>query len=98
MDREELFHEAMSCLKPPEDSVLIATEELTNNVYTFWQDKEGNIWYTSTRTDAIEAEMQEAARRLKAEKRKTSDATRKEASEEPVMQNTLTEDYEKSIA
>ena len=45
-----------------------------------------------------EAEMQEAARRLKAEKRKTSDATRKEASEEPVMQNTLTEDYEKSIA
>lgn len=98
MDREELFQEAMSCIKPPTDSVLIATEELANNVYTFWQDKEGNIWYTSARTDAIEAEMQEAARRLKAEKRKTSDATRKEASEEPVMQNTLTEDYEKSIA
>ena len=95
MDREELFRKAMSCIKPPTDSVLIATEELANNVYTFWQDKEGNIWYTSARTDAVEAEMQEAARRLKAEKRKTSDATRKEASEEPVI---LTDHHRKSIA
>lgn len=95
MDREELFHEAMSCLKPPEDSVLIATEEKSNNVYTFWQDPEGNIWYTSARTDAFDAEMQETAKRLKAEKRKTSDATSRGASEEPVI---LTDHHRKSIA
>ena len=95
MDRDELFREAMSCIKPPPDSVVIATEETRNNTYTFWRDKEGQIWYTSARTDAVEVEMQEAAKRLKAEKRKTSDATRKEASEEPVV---LTDNHKESIA
>lgn len=95
MDRDELFREAMSCIKPPPDSVVIATEETSMNFYTFWKDKEGNIWYTSAGTDAVEAEMQEAAKRLKARKRKTSDATRKEASEEPVM---LTDNHKESIA
>ena len=95
MDRDDLFQIAESCVKPPPDSVVIATEETSTNFYTFWKDKEGNIWYTSARTDAVEAEMQEAAKRRKAEKRKTSDATRKEASEEPVM---LTDHYKESIA
>lgn len=98
MDREELFCTAESCIRPPTDAVLIATEETANNVYTFWRDNEGHIWYTSARTDAVDAEMQEAAQRLKAEKRKTSDATSREASEEPVMHNTLTDRYTKSIA
>lgn len=95
MDRDELFREAMSCIKPPPDSVVIATEEMKNNTYTFWRDKEGQIWYTSARTDAVEAEMQEAIRRWKAEKRKTSDASREDASEEPVM---LTDHHKESIA
>ena len=98
MNRDELFQTAMSCIKPPTDSVLIATEETANNFYTFWKDSEGQIWYTSKRTEKFDAEIQEAIRRLKAEKRKTSDATSQEASEEPVMQNTLTENYKESIA
>lgn len=95
MDRDELFASAMSCIRPPADSVIIATEEKTNNVYTFWRDSEGQIWYTSERTEAVDAEMQEAMKRRKAEKRKTSDATSQEASEEPVM---LTDHYKESIA
>lgn len=92
MDRDELFRTAMSCISPPPNSVVIATEERVNNFYTFWRDGEGNIWYTSARTDAFNAEMQEAIRRRK---RKTSDATREEASEEPVM---LTDHHKESIA
>lgn len=95
MDRDFLFATAMSCVGPPPDSVVIATEERSNNTYTFWKDVEGNIWYTSERTEKVNAELQEAAKRRKAEKRKTSDATRKEASEEPVM---LTDHYKESIA
>ena len=98
MDRDELFRIAESCIKVPEDSVLIATEETANNTYTFWKDKEGHIWYTSARTDAVNAEMQEAIRRRKAEKRKTSDASREDASEEPVMQKASTNNHSKSIA
>ena len=93
MDRDDLFQTAESCIKPPPESVVIATEERSNNVYTFWRDSEGHIWYTSARTDAVNAEMQEAMNRRR--KRKTSDATRKEASEEPVM---LTDHYKESIA
>lgn len=95
MDRDELFRVAESCIGPPPESVLIATEEKANNFYTFWRDSEGHIWYTSARTEAFDAEIQEAARRRKAEKRKTSDATSQEASEEPVMQ---TDHYKESIA
>lgn len=95
MDRDDLFQTAESCIKPPPESVVIATEERANNVYTFWRDSEGHIWYTSARTEAFDAEMQEAINRRKAEKRKTSDATRKEASEEPVK---LTDHYKESIA
>ncbi len=98
MDRDELFQTAESCVGPPPDSVLIATEEKAKNVYTFWRDREGKIWYTSERTEAFDAEMQEATKRRKAEKRKTSDATREEASEEPVVQNMLTDHYKESIA
>lgn len=98
MDRDDLFKKAESCIKVPEDSVLIATEETANNMYTFWQDAEGNIWYTSSRTKAFDAEMQEAAERLKERKRKTTDATSQEASVEPVVQNTSTNNYKKSIA
>lgn len=95
MDRDELFRIAESCIGPPPESVVIATEEKANNFYTFWKDSEGKIWYTSERTERFDAEMQEAAKRRKAEKRKTSDATREEASEEPVM---LTDHYKESIA
>lgn len=95
MDRDDLFHTAESCIRPPTDAVLIATEETANNVYTFWRDNEGHIWYTSARTDAFDAEIKEAARRQKAEKRKTSDATSREASEEPVIP---TDHHKKSIA
>lgn len=95
MDKEELFRSAMSCIRPPAESVVIAIEETKNNLYTFWRDSEGRIWYTSARTDAFDAEMQEAIRRMKAEKRKTSDATRKEASEGSVM---LTDNHKRSIA
>lgn len=95
MDKDELFASAMSCVGPPPDSVVIATEERSNNTYTFWKDSEGQIWYTSARTEAFNAEMQEAAKRRKAEKRKTSDATSQEASEEPVI---LTDHYKESIA
>lgn len=95
MDRDELFASAMSCVGPPPESVVIATEERSNNVYTFWKDSEGQIWYTSARTEAFDEEMQEAEKRRKAEKRKTSDAIRKEASEEPVI---LTDLYKESIA
>ena len=97
MDKNKFFQTAESCIKPPPDSVVVATEETANNFYTFWRDKEGNIWYTSQRTDAIDTEMQEAAKLLKEKKRKTSDATSQEASEEPVMQNT-TNNHKKSIA
>jgi len=95
MDRDDLFQVAESCIKVPEGSVLIATEEKANNTYSFWKDAEGHIWYTSTRTEVFDAEMQEAAKRRKAEKRKTSDATSQEASEEPVI---LTDHHRKSIA
>lgn len=95
MDKEELFKTAMSCIRPPAESMVIATEETRNNLYTFWRDSEGHIWYTSARTDAFDAEMQEAIRRMKAEKRKTSDATGKEASEGSVM---LTDNHKRSIA
>lgn len=95
MDRDFLFATAMSRVGPPPESVVIATEETTNGKYTFWKDVEGNIWYTSEGTEAFDKEMQEAAKRQKEEKRKTSDATRKEASEEPVM---LTDHYKESIA
>ncbi len=95
MDRDELFQTAMSCVGPPPDSVVIATEEMRNNTYTFWRDKEGHIWYTSARTEAVDAEIQEAIKRRKAEKRKTSDASREDASEEPVM---LTDNHKESIA
>lgn len=98
MDRDELFKIAESCIGPPPESVVIATEETTNNAYTFWRDKEGKIWYTSARTEAFDAEMQEAIRRRKAEKRKTSDASREDASEEPVVQNTSTNNRKESIA
>lgn len=98
MDRDELFASAMSCVGPPPESVVIATEEKANNRYTFWKDSEGQIWYTSERTEAFDADMQEAAKRRKAEKRKTSDASREEASEEPVMRNTITDKHKKSIA
>ena len=97
MDRDELFQTAESCIKAPEGSVLIASEEKADNTYFFWKDEEGHIWYTSARTEAFDAEMQEAIRRRKAEKRKTSDATSREASEEPVMQN-ITNHYKESIA
>lgn len=95
MDRDELFRIAESCIGPPPESVVIATEEKANNLYTFWRDSEGKIWYTSERTERFEAEMQEAAKRRKEEKRKTSDATSQEASEEPVI---LTDHHRKSIA
>lgn len=98
MHRDELFQSAMSCIGPPPESVLIATEETAKNFYTFWRDSEGQIWYTSARTEAFDAEIQAEERRRKAEKRKTSDATSREASEEPAMQNTLTEYYKESIA
>lgn len=97
MDRDDLFQVAESCIKVPEGSVLIASEEKANNTYYFWKDEEGHIWYTSERTKAFDAEMQEAAKRLKAEKRKTSDASREEASEEPVMLN-ITNQHKESIA
>lgn len=98
MDRDELFRIAESCIKLPPDAVLIATEEKANNVYTFWRDDEGHIWYTSARTEAFDAEMQEAAEHLKKRKRKTSDATSQEASEEPVVQNASTNNHKRSIA
>lgn len=92
MNREVLFAEAESCIKAPEESVLIATEETKNNKYSFWRDSEGKIWYTSERTDAFNAEMEKVRR-----KRKTSDATSQEASEEPAMLN-ITNHYKESIA
>ena len=95
MDRDELYQMAESCIKAPTESVLIATEETANNFYSFWKDSEGHIWYTSARTDAFDAEIKEAA---KQRKRKTSDATLREASEELVMQNMLTNNHKKSIA
>ena len=95
MDRDELFRTALSCIGAPPESVVIATEERANNLYTFYRDSADVIWYTSAGTEAFNAEAQEAIRRRKAEKRKTSDATRKEASEEPVM---LTDNHKKSIA
>lgn len=90
MDRDELFRTAESCIKAPPESVLIATEETANNFYSFWKDAEGHIWYTSARTDAFDAEIKAVAR-----KRKTSDATSREASEEPVIS---TDHHRKSIA
>ena len=98
MDRDELFASAMSCVGPPPESVVIATEERSNNEYTFWKDVEGNIWYTSARTEAFDKEMQEAAKRRKAEQRKTSDATLPAASEEPVMLTKNITNHKKSIA
>ena len=95
MDRDELFASAMSCVGPPPESVVIATEEKANNLYTFWRDSEGQIWYTSERTEAFDAEMQEAAKRRK---RKTSDATLPAASEGPVMLKASTNNHKKSIA
>lgn len=102
MDRDEQAYqsleslsEAMSCIGQPPDSVVIATRTTAQNTYTYYLDKEGVLWYSSARTEAFDAEMKEAARRLKAEKRKTSDATRKEASEGPVI---LTDNHKESIA
>lgn len=95
MDRDELFKTAISCIGEPPESVVIATEETENNFYTFYRDSADVIWYTSARTEAFNTEAQEAIRRCKAEKRKTSDATSQEASEEPVM---LTDHYKESIA
>lgn len=105
MDRDEqaywsleFLSDAMSCIGQPPDSVIVATRTTVNNTYTYYLDSDGVLWYSSARTDAFDAEIKEAARRQKAEKRKTSDATSREASEEPVIQNTLTDHYTKSIA
>lgn len=95
MDKDELFREARSCIGIPPESVVIATDETARNHYTFYQDSQGKLWYTSERTEAIETEMKAAMDRRRQEKRKTSDATSREASEEPVM---LTEHHNVSIA
>lgn len=95
MDRDELMQSARSRIGEPPESVVIATEERAANLYTFYRDSKGELWYTSARTEAFEAEMQAAVRRRKEEKRKTSDAALREASEEPVM---LTDNRNISIA
>lgn len=95
MDRDEMMREARSRTGAPPESVVIATEERAGNLYTFYRDSAGMLWYTSARTEAFDAWIKAAARQRRDEKRKASGASREVAPEEPAI---LTDQHRFSIA
>ncbi len=95
MDRDEMMRDARSRIGVPPESVVIATEERAGNLYTFYRDSAGRLWYTSARTEAFDAWIKKAARQRKEEKRKASGASREVAPEEPAI---LTDQHRFSIA
>ncbi len=74
MDEKELLEEArskawsFSGLTPPNNAKYIGAIQKENDIYFYYQDKEGNFYYDSQQNRCFELAMKEAKR--KKEKRK----------------------------